>query len=70
MQTLSLKVKAEEVTIRVDALLEELRMVKSEVSEVRAKAAVYKASIIASKAVTVGTSKEIRSVLTCHIPEL
>lgn len=53
----SLQVKAEEVTTRVDALLEELRNTKNEVSEVRSKAAVDKASVIASKAFTVGNSK-------------
>ncbi|CAK7329398.1 unnamed protein product [Dovyalis caffra] len=56
----TLKVKAEEVTTRVDNLLEELRMARNEISALRAKAAVYKASIIASKAFSVGTSKSIR----------
>ncbi|KAJ6692951.1 ALANINE--TRNA LIGASE MITOCHONDRIAL [Salix purpurea] len=56
----TLKVKAEEVTARVDNLLEELRTVRNEVSALRAKAAVYKASMIASKAFSVGTSKKIR----------
>lgn len=56
----TLKVKAEEVTTRVDNLLEELRTVRNEVSALRAKAAVYKASMIASKAFSVGTSKTIR----------
>ncbi|KAF8013169.1 hypothetical protein BT93_I1142 [Corymbia citriodora subsp. variegata] len=56
----NLKVKAEEVTNRVDNLLEELRTARSEVSSLRSKAAVYKASTIASKAVLVGSSKEIR----------
>lgn len=56
----NLKVKAEEVTTRVDNLLEELRMARNEVSLLRSKAAVYKASTIASKAVLVGSSKEIR----------
>lgn len=57
-----MKVKAEEVAPRVDALLEELRMTRNEVSAVRAKAAVYKASAMASKAfpVAVGTSNKIR----------
>jgi alanyl-tRNA synthetase len=53
-------VKAEEVTTRVDNLLEELRTVRNEVSALRAKAAVYKASMIARKAFSVGTSKTIR----------
>ncbi|KAL8115807.1 hypothetical protein AgCh_022345 [Apium graveolens] len=61
----TLKVKAEEVTTRVDALLEELRMTKNEVSEVRRKAAVDKASAIASKAFVVGTSKKIRVLVEC-----
>ncbi|XP_030522882.1 alanine--tRNA ligase, chloroplastic/mitochondrial isoform X1 [Rhodamnia argentea] len=56
----NLKVKAEEVTTRVDNLLEELRTARNEVSLLRSKAAVYKASTIASKAVLVGSSKEIR----------
>ncbi|XP_061958784.1 alanine--tRNA ligase, chloroplastic/mitochondrial isoform X2 [Populus nigra] len=56
----TLKVKAEVVTTRVDNLLEELRTVRNEVSALRAKAAVYKASMIASKAFSVGTSKTIR----------
>ncbi|XP_050231655.1 alanine--tRNA ligase, chloroplastic/mitochondrial isoform X2 [Mercurialis annua] len=56
----TLKVKAEEVTTRVESLLEELRIVRNEVSAVRSKAAVYKASIIANKALSVGTSKTIR----------
>ena len=60
MKNCLVQVKAEDVTARVDSLLEELRMAKSEVSNVRAKAAVYKASIIANKAFSVGTTKEIR----------
>ncbi|KAL5562414.1 hypothetical protein UlMin_032161, partial [Ulmus minor] len=56
----TLKVKAEEVTTRVENLLEELRTSRNEVSTLREKAALYKASILASKAFTVGTSKEIR----------
>ncbi|XP_077214559.1 alanyl-tRNA synthetase, class IIc [Tasmannia lanceolata] len=52
----TLKVKAEDVTSRVESLLEELRTAKNEVSKVRAKAATYKASMVASKAFTVGTS--------------
>lgn len=60
MKNCLVQVKAEDVTARVDSLLEELRMAKSEVSTVRAKAAVYKASIIANKAFSVGTTKETR----------
>ncbi|XP_015583824.2 alanine--tRNA ligase, chloroplastic/mitochondrial [Ricinus communis] len=56
----TLKVKAEEVTTRVENLLEELRIARNEVSAMRSKAAVYKASTMASKAVSVGTSKSIR----------
>lgn len=52
--------KAEEVTNRVDNLLEDLRMTRNEVSSLREKAAVYKASHMAAKAVSVGTSKSIR----------
>ncbi|XP_062021828.1 alanine--tRNA ligase, chloroplastic/mitochondrial-like isoform X2 [Rosa rugosa] len=52
----TLKVKAEEVTNRVDNLLEELRMTRNEVSSLREKAAVYKASQLAAKAVSVGNS--------------
>ncbi|KAJ9189480.1 hypothetical protein P3X46_000765 [Hevea brasiliensis] len=56
----TLKVKAEELTSRVENLLEELRIARNEVSALRAKAAACKASIIASKAFLVGTSKKIR----------
>ncbi|KAL3514953.1 hypothetical protein ACH5RR_021855 [Cinchona calisaya] len=56
----TLKVKAEDVTTRVEALLEELRVARNEVSAARAKAAIYKASAITCKAFSVGTSKEIR----------
>ncbi|OVA10877.1 Alanine-tRNA ligase [Macleaya cordata] len=56
----TLKVKSEDVTSRVESLLEELRMMRNEVSAVRAKAAVYKASTLASKAFSVGTSTSIR----------
>ncbi|KAB2636352.1 alanine--tRNA ligase [Pyrus ussuriensis x Pyrus communis] len=56
----TLKVKAEEVTNRVDNLLEELRMTRNEVSTLREKAAIYKASIMASKAISVGTSQKVR----------
>ena len=55
-----MKVKAEEVTTRVETLLEELRMAKNEVSAVREKAAVYKASTLANKAFSVGTTKTVR----------
>ncbi|XP_043811967.1 alanine--tRNA ligase, chloroplastic/mitochondrial isoform X7 [Manihot esculenta] len=61
----TLKVKAEEVASRVENLLEELRIARNEVSALRAKAAVYKASIIASKAFVVGTSKTIRVIVEC-----
>ncbi|KAM3376752.1 alanine-tRNA ligase, chloroplastic/mitochondrial isoform X2 [Capsicum galapagoense] len=56
----TLKVKAEEVTGRVDALLEELRLTRNEVSAARAKAAIYKASALSSRASTIGTSRSIR----------
>ncbi|CAN4107303.1 unnamed protein product [Withania somnifera] len=56
----TLKVKAEEVTGRVDTLLEELRLTRNEVSAARAKAAIYKASTLTSRASTIGTSKNIR----------
>lgn len=56
----TLKVKAEEVTTRVDNLLEELRLTRNEVSSARARAAVYKALNIASKAFSVGTSLNVR----------
>lgn len=55
-----LKVKAEEVTTRVDNLVEDLRTTRNEVSALRAKVATYKASSIASKAFSVGTSQTIR----------
>ncbi|XP_052623019.1 alanine--tRNA ligase, chloroplastic/mitochondrial isoform X1 [Lactuca sativa] len=56
----TLKVKAEEVPMRVSSLLEELRTTKNEVSAARAKTAVYKASVIANNAFHVGTSTKIR----------
>ncbi|KMT01285.1 hypothetical protein BVRB_9g213020 [Beta vulgaris subsp. vulgaris] len=59
----TLKVKAEEVTPRVEALLEELRQARTEVSAARAKAAVYKASSILDKAFPVGNSKKIRVIV-------
>lgn len=52
--------KDEEVTTRVEGLLEDLRTARNEVANLRAKAAVYKASTISSKAFAVGTSNEIR----------
>ncbi|KAK0582515.1 hypothetical protein LWI29_026423 [Acer saccharum] len=61
----TLKVKAEEVTTRVENLIEELRAARNEVAALCAKAAVYKASIISSRAFTVGTSKEIRVLVEC-----
>lgn len=54
------KVKAEEVTTRVENLLEELRITRNEASTLREKAAVYKASIMATKAISVGTSEKFR----------
>ncbi|XP_076932408.1 alanine--tRNA ligase, chloroplastic/mitochondrial-like [Bidens hawaiensis] len=56
----TLKVKAEEVPARVGAIIEELRLVKSEVSAARAKTAVYKASVLANNSFHVGTSTQIR----------
>ncbi|CAF1889895.1 BnaC02g45400D [Brassica napus] len=55
-----LKVKAEDVTNRVDNLLEELRTARKEASDLRSKAAVYRASVISNKAFTVGTSQTVR----------
>ncbi|KAL5987788.1 hypothetical protein ACLOJK_035542 [Asimina triloba] len=52
----TLKVKAEDVTARVESLLEELRATRNEVSALRAKAAVYKASTLANKTFPVGTN--------------
>ncbi|XP_045806943.1 alanine--tRNA ligase, chloroplastic/mitochondrial isoform X4 [Trifolium pratense] len=54
----TLKVKPEEVTARIENLLEELRVARNENSAVRAKAAVYKASVIANRAFLVGNSKQ------------
>ncbi|KAL2936935.1 Alanine--tRNA ligase chloroplastic/mitochondrial [Bienertia sinuspersici] len=59
----TLKVKAEEVTPRIEALLEELRQAKNEASAARSKAAVYKASTILNKAFPVGSSKTIRVIV-------
>ncbi|KAM6558510.1 hypothetical protein CsatA_027749 [Cannabis sativa] len=56
----TLKVKAEDVTNRVENLLEELRTTRNEVSALREKAAIFKASILATNAFSVGTSQEIR----------
>ncbi|KAI3446318.1 hypothetical protein Pfo_002983 [Paulownia fortunei] len=56
----TLKVNAEDVTTRVNNLLKDLREARSEVSAARAKAAIYKASSIISKAITVGSSSKIR----------
>lgn len=56
----TLKVKPEEVPTRVDALLEELRAARNEVSSERAKAATYKAAATVGKAFHVGNSKKIR----------
>ncbi|KAK9065154.1 hypothetical protein SSX86_016537 [Deinandra increscens subsp. villosa] len=57
----TLKVKAEEVPARVGAIMEELRMVKTQVSAACAKTAVYKASTF--NAFHVGTSTQIRVVV-------
>lgn len=51
-----LKVKSEDVANRVESIQAELRMTKSEVSTLRNKLAIYKASTIASKAITIGNS--------------
>ncbi|OWM80472.1 hypothetical protein CDL15_Pgr019752 [Punica granatum] len=56
----TLKVKAEEVTSRVENLLEELKTARNEVSALRSKAAVYKASVVAEKAFLVESSTKIR----------
>lgn len=56
----NLKVKAEDVANRVENLQEELRAARKEASDLRSKAAVYRASVIANKAFTVGTSQKIR----------
>lgn len=61
----TLKVKPEEVTVRIENLLEELRVARNENSAVRAKAAVYKASVIASRAFLVGHSKQYRILVEC-----
>ncbi|KAJ6850377.1 putative alanine--tRNA ligase, chloroplastic/mitochondrial [Iris pallida] len=51
-----LKVKAEDVNNRVENVLEELRMTKSEVSTLRSKLAILKASATANKAVQIRSS--------------
>ncbi|KAL7156343.1 hypothetical protein ABFS83_02G003000 [Erythranthe nasuta] len=56
----TLKVNAEDVTTRVNNLLKDLRDARGEVSAARAKAAVYRASTMIGKAVTVGSSLKIR----------
>ncbi|GAA0175001.1 aminoacyl-tRNA synthetase [Lithospermum erythrorhizon] len=61
----TLKVKAEEVTSRVDGLLEELRAARNEVSAARSKAAIYKASALASNAFSTGTTREVRVLVEC-----
>ncbi|KAK2392970.1 alanine--tRNA ligase [Trifolium repens] len=61
----TLKVKPEEVTARIENLLEELRVARNENSAVCAKAAVYKASVIASRAFLVGNSKQYRILVEC-----
>lgn len=57
------QVKAEEVTRRVEGVMEELRMARNEVCGARAKAAIYKASTITGKALGVGASGKIRVVV-------
>ena len=56
----SVQVKAEDVTTRVENLVEDLRLARNEISNLREKTAVFKASSIANKAFVVGTSKKIR----------
>ena len=56
----SAKVKAEDVPARVETLLEELRMARNEISAIRAKAAVHRASIIANNVLLVGNSNNIK----------
>ncbi|CAN8244316.1 unnamed protein product [Cochlearia groenlandica] len=55
-----LKVKAEDVTNRVENLQEELRAARKEISDLRSKTAVYRASVMSNKAFTIGTSQTIR----------
>ncbi|KAK6916786.1 DHHA1 domain [Dillenia turbinata] len=61
----ALKVKAEEVPARVDSLLEELRKARNEISALRAKAAVFRASSLVSKAFLVGMSKKVNMIVEC-----
>ncbi|CAI9104815.1 OLC1v1003578C1 [Oldenlandia corymbosa var. corymbosa] len=65
----TLKVKAEEVTTRVEALQEELRLARNEVSAARSKAAIYKASTITAKAFTVGSSRKVK-VIVEHMDDI
>ncbi|KAK9164657.1 hypothetical protein Syun_005559 [Stephania yunnanensis] len=65
----TLKVKAEDVSSRVESLLDELRTARNEVSSARAKVAVYKASMLANNALSIGTSKTIR-VLVEHMDDI
>lgn len=51
-----IKAKAEDVTARVENILEELRMARNEVSSLRSRVAVLKASALLNKAFVVGTS--------------
>ncbi|KAF3796540.1 Alanine--tRNA ligase [Nymphaea thermarum] len=51
----TLKVKAEEVTTRIENLMEELKQARNEISALRAEVAVCKASIIESQSFTCGT---------------
>ncbi|CAM8930367.1 unnamed protein product [Rhodiola kirilowii] len=46
-------------------LKRELRTLRNEVADIRAKAAVYKASTITSKALVIGNSKQIRVLVEC-----
>lgn len=59
------KAKAEDVTGRVENLLEELRMARNEVSTLRNTVAVLKASSFLNKAFVIGTSN-IRYQLDTH----
>ncbi|KAL1353432.1 hypothetical protein HN51_017383 [Arachis hypogaea] len=61
----TLKVKPEEVVTRIENLLEELRAIRNENSALRAKAAVYKASVIAGKTLLVGKSEQYRVLVEC-----